>query len=82
VLGVLKKNDGLGILFVMFCIIILFLFGLWNTSGDSDKQNKKKQEYKFETYYDQDTGITMRIFKDGLGDVLYCEPIEAEMEVK
>jgi hypothetical protein len=58
------------------------LFGLWNTSGDSDKQNKKKQEYKFETYYDQDTGITMRIFKDGLGDVLWCEPIEAEMEVK
>ena len=62
----------------MFCIIILYLFGLWNTSGDSDKQ--KKQEYEFETYYDRDTGITMRIFKDGLGDVLWCEPIEADKE--
>lgn len=50
-------------------------------SRDSDKQNKKKQEYKFETYYDQESGITMRIFKDGLGDVLWCEPIESEMEV-
>lgn len=50
-------------------------------SRDSDKQNKKKQEYEFETYYDEDSGITMRIFKDGLGDVLWCEPIESEMEV-
>lgn len=74
-----KENDGIGILFAMFCICLLFLFGLWIASGDSDKQ--KKQEYEFETYYDEDSGITMRIFKDGLGDVLWCEPIEAEMEV-
>lgn len=46
-----------------------------------DKQeDKKKEMYELETYYDEDTGINMLIFKDKLGDVLYCEPVEVEME--
>lgn len=46
-----------------------------------DKQeDKKKETYELETYYDEDTGINMLIFKDKVGDVLYCEPVEVEME--
>jgi preprotein translocase subunit SecG len=69
VLGVFKKNDGLGILFVMFCIIILFLFGLWNTSGDSDKQNKKKQEYKFEKVFSDVSGNMIKKAEFDLSDI-------------
>ena len=47
-----------------------------------EDKKENKGEYSFEIYHDNDTGITMRIFKDKMGDVLYCEPIEAEMEVK
>ena len=54
----------------------------WNKHiNEIDKQeDKKKETYELETYYDEDTGISMLIFKDKLGDVLYCEPVEVEME--
>lgn len=65
-------------------LVLVLLFGIGCLFFGLAKINKGnlKQEYEFETYYDQDSGITMRIFKDGLGDVLWCEPIETEMEVK
>lgn len=41
---------------------------------------EKKETYNVEIYHDEDTGITYSILKDELGDVLYCEPVEVEME--
>lgn len=68
--------------FLAFVILGLFvLIGVaFNSSSNAD--NKKRNEYYFETYYDKGSGIKMRIFKDGLGDVLYCEPITTEIEGK
>lgn len=69
---------------LVFLFLMLFLqigvFGI-SISMKLDDKKENKGEYSFKIYHDKDTGISMRIFKDGLGDVLWCEPIEAEMEV-
>lgn len=79
-----KDNFFIIITYSFFAFVVLGLFVLigvaFNSSSNAD--NKKRNEYYFETYYDDESGIKMRIFKDGLGDVLYCEPITTEIEGK
>lgn len=69
---------------LVFLFLMLFLqIGVFGISISMKFEDKKenKGEYSFEIYHDNDTGITMRIFKDKMGDVLYCEPVTSEMEV-
>ena len=79
---VLKMKEKV---WLVFLFLMLFLqIGVFGISISMKLEDKKenKGEYSFEIYRDKDTGITMRIFKDKMGDVLYCEPVTSEMEVK
>lgn len=78
----MEKNEFLSdILAGLFIAILAFIFALsyiWFAfnyfSTDDNKPN-----YEVEIWHDDDTNLTMRIFKDKTGDVLYCEPVEVEM---
>ena len=66
-------------------LLILTLIGLVILAFRVDqlkKEDKPQSEYELETWQDESTGVTMLIFKDQLGDVVYCEPLQMEMEGK
>lgn len=63
---------------VIFAIVLTYV-------GTGKGKKVKEQtviegDYKLETYKDDTTGITMLIFRDKLGDVIYCEPVVMELE--
>lgn len=72
------ERDILKSMFIIF-LMIMCVFFAFRMESYKDKA-KQKETYNVEIYHDKDTGITMLIFKDKLGDVLYCEPLEAEVK--
>ena len=82
--SVLKKMwillDNIVDIIGMLSIIILVIIGVFSLAKQEDPE--PKQDYNLELYKDEQTGITMRIFTDKMGDILYCEPVTSEMEVK
>ena len=68
-------RDILAGLFIAFVVAsyIWLAFNYFST-------NDSKPNYEVEIWHADDTNLTMRIFKDKTGDVLYCEPVEVEME--
>lgn len=65
--------------FIVAIIIIMMALKLSSVAKEKIADDKS-DGYQMETYYDKDTGITMMIFKDKVGDVIYCEPITSEIE--
>lgn len=60
-------------------LILVLLFFCLSLAFKNKSGTDKKDEYSMELWKDPESGVTMRIFKDGLGDVLYCEPVEVEV---
>lgn len=70
----LARDILAGLFIAIFALSYIWLaFNYFST--DDNKPN-----YEVEIWHDDDTNLTMRIFKDKTGDVLYCEPIEVETE--
>lgn len=67
-------RDILAGLFIAFFVASYIWLAFNYFSTDNNKPN-----YEVEIWHDDDTNLTMRIFKDKTGDVLYCEPVEVEM---
>lgn len=61
---------------VIFAIVLSYV----GTGKGKKAKEKIETDYKLETYKDDTTGITMLIFRDKLGDVIYCEPVVMELE--
>lgn len=75
----MEKNDFLREIVAGLFIAVLIISYLWLAFNYFSTENNQPK-YEMEMWHDNDTGITMRIFKDKTGDVLYCEPVEVEME--
>lgn len=75
----MEKNEFLREILVGLFVAIFVTSYIWLAfnyfSTDDNKPN-----YEVEIWHDDDTDLTMRIFKDKTGDVLYCEPVEVETE--
>ena len=75
----MEKNEFLREIVAGLFIAVLIISYIWLAfnyfSTDDSKPN-----YEVEIWHDDDTNLTMRIFKDKDGEVLYCEPVEVEME--
>ena len=61
---------------VIFAIVLTYV----GTGKGKKVKEQIETDYKLETYKDDTTGITMLIFRDKLGDVIYCEPVVMELE--
>lgn len=61
---------------VIFAIVLTYV----GTGKGKEAKEKIETDYKLETYKDDTTGITMLIFRNKLGDVIYCEPVVMELE--
>lgn len=70
---------------VAFAAVIFAIVLTYVGTGKGKKVKEQtviEDDYKLETYKDDKTGITMLIFKDELGEVIYCQPVVMEMETK
>ena len=73
-------NDNLARDCVLGCFIGLLLAFCVVVTIKYVTLRDNKPNYEVEIWHDDDTNLTMRIFKDKDGEVLYCEPVEVEME--
>ena len=85
----MEDNLSLGEVMLLFSIVfaaVILAIVLTYVGADKGKKVKEqtviKGDYKLETYKDDTTGITMLIFRDKLGEVIYCQPVVMEMETK
>lgn len=80
--SVLKKIwillDNIVNIIGMLSIIILVIVGVFSLAKQEDPE--PKQDYNIELYKDEQTGITMLIFTDKMGDVVYCEPVVVDIQ--
>ena len=80
--SVLKKMwillDNIVDIIGMLSIIILVIIGVFSLAKQEDPE--PKQDYNLELYKDEQTGITMMIFTDKMGDVIYCEPVVVDIK--
>lgn len=80
--SVLKKKwillDNIVDIIGMLSIIILVIIGVFSLAKQEDPE--PKQDYNLELYKDEQTGITMMVFTDKMGDVIYCEPVVVDIK--
>lgn len=80
--SVLKKMwillDNIVDIIGMLSIIILVIIGVFSLAKQEDPE--PKQDYNLELYKDEQTGITMMVFTDKMGDVIYCEPVVVDIK--
>ena len=80
--SVLKKMlillDNIVDIIGILSIIILVIIGVFSFAKQEDPE--PKQDYNLELYKDEQTGITMMVFTDKMGDVIYCEPVVVDIK--